>query len=176
MKKLFTIEGYTTLHTSVEIEADTEDDARMMAKGALTAEIENNFGIEVSNVVVTYIIEQEDPDPDPDPDPEPEPVKPILVKPKERRPQSEPKPKPKPKPRTTINLWMEGFRATGEYGEARFCGSYFAEDLKEAVIKHKECTLANNPMLDEKLFDLENLTYWGCRFFDNEADARKSFG
>jgi hypothetical protein len=22
----------------------------------------------------------------------------------------------------------------------------------------------------------ENMTYWGCRLFDNEADARKSFG
>lgn len=24
--------------------------------------------------------------------------------------------------------------------------------------------------------DIENLNVWGCRFFDNETDAKKSFG
>jgi hypothetical protein len=29
---------------------------------------------------------------------------------------------------------------------------------------------------DDGNFNPEALTYWGCKLFDNEADARKGFG
>lgn len=71
-----------------------------------------------------------------------------------------------------IALWSEGYAATGESGPARFWGVYQGYTLRDAVQRaYDECILS-----DQRLFDMEKLTYWGCRFFDNEADARKAFG
>lgn len=65
--------------------------------------------------------------------------------------------------------------ATGESGTADFMGTYEANSFEEAVEK----------WFDEKPDRREyygknklkgTISYWGCRFFDNESDARKSFG
>lgn len=70
-----------------------------------------------------------------------------------------------------INLWMEGYSATGEHGTAQYCGFYKVNTLKEAVEQWV------NESLDRvKYTNIDHLTYWGCRFYDNEPDARKSFG
>lgn len=68
-------------------------------------------------------------------------------------------------------IWSEGFRATGESSTATLHTRVRADSFKEACLKHAEKD-------DEfKLyFDPERMTYWGCRLFDNESDARKSFG
>lgn len=68
-------------------------------------------------------------------------------------------------------VWSEGYRATGEHGTATFHGIYKAESFKEAV-KQFQDTKCTNP----EYINLDKLTYWGCKFFDNETDARKSFG
>ena len=64
-------------------------------------------------------------------------------------------------------IWSEGYVANGDKNTAMHHGEYEADSFKEA------CILWGNELPD---FDSDRLTYWGCRLFDNEADARKSFG
>lgn len=70
----------------------------------------------------------------------------------------------------SFNIWAEGFAATGQSGGAVFMGSNEGEDFKDACDKFfiEE---------DHKIYyDSNNLTYWGCKLFDNELDAKVSFG
>lgn len=71
----------------------------------------------------------------------------------------------------TFEIWVEGYRATGEHGTARLLGVVQAPTFEEAVKKLYQ----ENP---EKLpsFNPERLTSWDCRLFDNETAARKAFG
>ena len=64
-------------------------------------------------------------------------------------------------------VWSEGYATTGLGGGANFHGKILAKSFKDACVK---------VFRGDKLFDPESLTYWGCKLFDNEADARKSFG
>ena len=75
------------------------------------------------------------------------------------------------KPIQEFHVWSEGWLATGGYGHAQYLGKFEAATFVEAVCK---AVTANN--WDRNYFNLEQLTYWGCRFFDNEADARKGYG
>jgi len=68
------------------------------------------------------------------------------------------------------SVWSEGYRATGEHGTATFHGNFEADTFAEACQRWAATTS------DPKQFNAERLTYWACRLFDNEADARKSFG
>lgn len=67
----------------------------------------------------------------------------------------------------TFEVWSEGFAATGESGRAMRTGSASAESFREACDK---------VMRGKADYNRERLTYWGCRLFDNETDARKAFG
>ena len=70
-----------------------------------------------------------------------------------------------------FDIWSEGYSATSEHGTAQFLGTYSAPTFKEAckiALKDKEW--------DMKYYNENRNTYWACRFFDNEVDARKSFG
>jgi hypothetical protein len=64
-------------------------------------------------------------------------------------------------------IWAEGFAATGERGEAQLLGRCYGNSFREACI---------NQFIGNKLFDSSRLTYWGCKLFDNENAARRSFG
>lgn len=68
-------------------------------------------------------------------------------------------------------IWSEGFRATGESGTARYHGKAKGSSFAEACAWYA----TKNPIW-ARYFDEINLTYWGCKLFDNEADARKRFG
>ena len=73
----------------------------------------------------------------------------------------------------SYKIWSEGFRATGEQAGAMCLGTYKADSFKEAV------KLWYDSLTDQYSRDcvsLERLTFWGCRLFDNEQDARRSFG
>jgi len=75
---------------------------------------------------------------------------------------------------TQFEVWKEGYRATGESCGASYCGRYEAETFKEAVYRYIE-TLEEK----ERSYFSDNeygLRYWGCKFYDNEEDARKKFG
>lgn len=79
--------------------------------------------------------------------------------------------KPVAKPATRIyDVWSEGFAATGEHGSAVFMGSAQADSFAEACAK--VCDTPDR----RSSFNSDSLTFWGCQLFDNEADARKSFG
>jgi hypothetical protein len=73
-----------------------------------------------------------------------------------------------------IEIWSEGYLATGMEGipaPAHLHGVIEAENLREACEK-----LAEADEGFKGYFNAKNMSYWGCRLFDNEADARKSFG
>lgn len=68
------------------------------------------------------------------------------------------------------DVWSEGYLVTGMEGipePAKLHGTCYAEDFQKACEK-----IFNG----NDFFNRINLTYWGCKLFDNEEDARKSFG
>lgn len=68
-------------------------------------------------------------------------------------------------------VWIEGYRANEEHSTAQLLAKVEATNFKEACIKAvKQSTWA------EPYFNEDNLTVWGCKMFDNEADARRNFG
>lgn len=71
-----------------------------------------------------------------------------------------------------FEIWSEGFAVTGQSGEAMLMGRAKGESFEDACADHFD---PNDPN-DSKYYDPKRNTYWGCRLFDNEADARKSFG
>ena len=77
----------------------------------------------------------------------------------------------KPDENGMISLWIEGYACTGQSKEAQHEGTYKAETLTDAVAQW-----AGSSVEKMNLVDFNMLTYWGCRFFDNESDARKLCG
>lgn len=72
-----------------------------------------------------------------------------------------------------ISLWLEGHVVTGNSAPAMHLGDYEALNLLDALTQYRDS------LPDDKAKSyvrLETLSIWGCRVFDNEADARKSFG
>lgn len=70
-----------------------------------------------------------------------------------------------------FEIWSEGFRITGNEGNAHLHGTSEGETFKEAVNNY-----AQQDVYFRAYFDEEHMTFWGCRLFDNETDARRSFG
>ena len=79
---------------------------------------------------------------------------------------------------TSYQIWSEGYSITGSRCCAFLVGEVEADSFKEAVAKLKDSL----PEDEAQYILLESLTcpgyssYWGCRLFDNEEDARASFG
>jgi hypothetical protein len=90
----------------------------------------------------------------------------VLVYAHEHRPTSSAPPALK-----TFDLWMEGYRATGDHGTAQYLGKVEAKTFQEACD-----VFCKERMAEPWLYDATRRTYWGCQIFDNEADARKRFG
>ena len=73
-------------------------------------------------------------------------------------------------PEGNIEVWSEGYLATGMEGVpagANFEGRVKAESFQEAcdkILGHRDD------------YNRDKLTLWGCRLFDNEQAARRSFG
>lgn len=65
------------------------------------------------------------------------------------------------------DVWQEGYAITGNFAPATFVGSTQAESFREACIYL---------LKDDSSFNKDKLSVWGCKLFDNEADARESFG
>lgn len=70
-----------------------------------------------------------------------------------------------------FSIWAEGFVATGQSALAQLMGIGRGQTFKEAC---KDLASADPGFSSN--YDHENGTHWGCKLFDNEADARKSFG
>ena len=73
----------------------------------------------------------------------------------------------------TYEVWTEGYVVTGGSSGAVFHGAWKGVDFKDAVKNYAESV--EDPYARSTI-DLDRMTFWGCKFFDNEADARKSFG
>lgn len=71
----------------------------------------------------------------------------------------------------TFEIWSEGWRANGGSGTATFHGTSTGYTFKEAcdnlALRRKDFA---------QFYDPERMTYWGCKLFDNERDARATFG
>ena len=77
---------------------------------------------------------------------------------------------------TTWQVWSEGYLCSGMEGipqRAIFHGDFIGDTFKDAVIACRDSFDDEN---SRNCVDIENLSFWVCRFFDNEADARKAFG
>lgn len=72
-----------------------------------------------------------------------------------------------------FDVWCEGYRATGEHGTASFLGRFPGATFRDAVI-----TAMHQQEWEQRdgLFNEERLSYWGCKFYDNETDARRRYG
>ena len=70
-----------------------------------------------------------------------------------------------------FEIWCEGHQATGDSSDAGHLGWMVGEDFKDACKN-----FASIDPAFKRYFDPEHMTYWGCKLFDNEGDARKSFG
>lgn len=69
------------------------------------------------------------------------------------------------------DIWAEGYADNGGCAGAIRLGSARGKTFKDA------CKIfAEEEESFRQYFDEESMTYWGCSLFDNEADARKSFG
>ena len=64
-------------------------------------------------------------------------------------------------------VWSEGYSCTGQQAGAKFHGEVDAPSFKKAC---------NKLFGDNSYYDKKNMDYWGCQLFDNENDARRSFG
>ena len=64
-------------------------------------------------------------------------------------------------------IWIEGYQIQGGSCKASEVATIKANSFKEACKIHYK---------NDKLFNEEKLTVWGCELYDNEIDARKSFG
>jgi len=75
----------------------------------------------------------------------------------------------------TYQVWSEGYMATGEHGLARLMGTVTAESFVEAcqiLAKEKEWgDLFRDPCSIE-----ERPSYWACRLFPTEHEAREFCG
>lgn len=69
-----------------------------------------------------------------------------------------------------FEVWREGFRVTGQSATAELVDTVKASDFRSA------CSKVAQKHSWGPLYNESRLTYWGCRLFENEADARKSFG
>lgn len=66
-----------------------------------------------------------------------------------------------------FDIWSEGYVATGDSGKATYHGEGTGKTFKAACIKKFK---------DDNNYCSKNNTYWACCLFDNEDDARESFG
>lgn len=84
-----------------------------------------------------------------------------------------------------FEIWMEGYAATGEHSPAQKVGEGLGNTFDEAVRDYMNGTL-NHGIEENKRSGYtteeaynnrrSNWNIWACMLFDNEKDARKSFG
>lgn len=72
-------------------------------------------------------------------------------------------------------IWSEGYKATGDSCGATKLGSAEGKDFADAC-KNFYQGLPPGQKRWYHLVEGVPKTFYGCRLFDNEADARQSFG
>lgn len=79
--------------------------------------------------------------------------------------------KGKEDPVAKFSVWIEGYQGSGDRQLAHLLGAAEAETFADAA----KAVIEEQKMNDEH-WSPDKLSYWGCRLFDNESDARKSSG
>jgi hypothetical protein len=74
--------------------------------------------------------------------------------------------------RKMFDVWLEGYRTTGEHAQASYLGRWSGRTFADAC----RAWAAEDPRERARFFDSDRLTFWGCRMFDNEKDARNTYG
>lgn len=82
----------------------------------------------------------------------------------------------------SFEIWTEGYAAIGESGTATYHGDSISEDFIQACkikLGSSDSFRVEKIMVKwnrgNPVYELQ-ASLWGCRCFDNEDDARKSFG
>jgi hypothetical protein len=85
-------------------------------------------------------------------------------------------------------VWIEGYAATGEHAPAyRLTHQGDPDTVWKGISFQQACVNALNELnwdmlstmpqaLGHSHYNPKTNSYWACRFFDNEEDARRSFG
>ena len=68
-------------------------------------------------------------------------------------------------------IWSEGYASTGGSAGAHYHGIGKGRTFREACEN-----FFKDRAEDKKYFNAKDLTYWGCKIYDNEDDASKTFG
>lgn len=79
----------------------------------------------------------------------------------------------------TYEIWIEGAATNGDRSQASLVGTVDAEDFIHACLRWYLGPLSDSWRKFKYRFEVSHdgvPSVWGCRLFDNEADARKSFG
>jgi len=69
----------------------------------------------------------------------------------------------------TFEIWSEGYAMNGDSGHALLMSTSKGKNFLDACRNY----FAKHP---SKYYDPNCNTWWGCKLFDNETDARRSFG
>lgn len=69
-------------------------------------------------------------------------------------------------------IWIEGYSVTGNSSEASFIGKSTGKTFEDACKNYRDNE--GKPLKLDKEYSRPSI--WACRLFDNEIDARKSFG
>lgn len=71
-------------------------------------------------------------------------------------------------------VWLEGYVCTGQRASAEYLGEFEGANFEEACL---EASIARFGIAETQIFyDANRNTFWGCRFYNNESEARKTFG
>jgi len=74
-------------------------------------------------------------------------------------------------------VWTEGYAVTGENATAQRLTRKNEDTLWGGETFRDACENALQVLKwDMSYYNKEKNSYWACRFFDNEKDARRSFG
>ena len=71
----------------------------------------------------------------------------------------------------TYEIWAEGYADNGGRSGAVRLGIATGVDFEDACKNH-----ADKDPVFKQYFDKERMTWWGCKLYDNQAAAIKSFG
>lgn len=72
-----------------------------------------------------------------------------------------------------FDIWIEGYKATGYSGNAQKVASGVeADNFRDAVLRFSKTDAAKG----YGEFKETSLSFWMCRCFETEDEARKSFG
>lgn len=75
-----------------------------------------------------------------------------------------------------FELWVEGYSVTGQSAGAEFLGQVRGLDFNTAVAEYVKTLDFDAASYWAFGHSLGHWTRWGCRVYDNEADARRAFG